>query len=490
MTKNLWRKVLLSGLALSFLWSGEVFSALNQITDCRVQIRESDTRLVFDATAPIHYHLFSLENPNRLVIDVDNASLVRLFPRSLFAGTSIKDMRTSSNKNNTLRMVFDLRGKVKSNSFTLNPSGKKGYRLVIDIAPSYPKMVAAPVNVQKTKSRPRYISHYQSSYQKGPNVAHTANTKPSKPKPVSQKTASTGATQTAKRPSDVIIVIDPGHGGKDPGATGARGTREKTVVLEIAKILQHDINAQPGFRAYLTRKSDYYLTLRQRLAIARRDKGDMFIAIHADAFHDHKARGASVYALSSRGVTSEAARWLASKENESELMGGVDLTDKSNLLKSVLINLSQTATIRASLNIGQRIIHALSHVGHLHHHEVEQAAFVVLKSPDIPSLLVETGFLSNREEERQLRSPAYRAQLAKAIMQGIRSYFINSPPRDTWLADQKFNTKKTNRRYTVSRGDTLSGIAIKFNTSTAKLMKVNHLRTPNIKIGAVLSIPS
>lgn len=234
-----------------------------------------------------------------------------------------------------------------------------------------------------------------------------------------------------------MIVIDPGHGGKDPGATGPRGIHEKDIVLKISKALQQDINRQPGFKAVLTRKSDYYLTLRQRLQIARRYHADMFIAIHADADPGRHAEGASVFALSLRGATSEAARWIAKNENASELVGGVDLGDKSTLLKSVLLNLSQTATIRASLRIGQRIIDTIDNVVHLHHNKVEQAAFVVLKSPDIPSLLIETGFITNPREERKLINHKYQQKLAIAIMQGIRHYFIHWTPRNTWLAQHK-----------------------------------------------------
>ena len=228
------------------------------------------------------------------------------------------------------------------------------------------------------------------------------------------------------RSRDVIIVIDPGHGGHDPGhgghdpgATGPGGIYEKDIVLKISNDLKKDINQQSGFKAYLTRNGDYYLTLRQRLALARQYKADMFIAIHADSYKGHEAHGASVFALSSRGATSEAARWLAKKENKSEFMGGVNLTDKNNLLKSVLINLSQTATIHASLLIGEQIIHALNSTSSLHHRCVEQAAFVVLKSPDIASLLVETGFISNSYEEHRLLNRIYQQRIASSLMQGI-----------------------------------------------------------------------
>lgn len=259
------------------------------------------------------------------------------------------------------------------------------------------------------------------------------------------------ATTKAKQPivtlpkptklQNIIIVIDPGHGGKDPGATGIRGTHEKNVVLAIGKDLQQMLNKQYGFHADLTRKSDYFLTLRQRLSIARKDHGDMFIAIHADAYKDKDAQGASIFALSLRGATSEAARWLAQKENESEL--GQVLSDKDTTLQSVLINLTQTASVATSLKIGNDIVLQLSKVTKLHRGFVEQAAFVVLKEPDIPSLLVETGFISNSQEELRLRNPQYQHKIATALMQGIVTYYQQYPPSGTYLYAHKNSRTST-----------------------------------------------
>jgi N-acetylmuramoyl-L-alanine amidase len=241
----------------------------------------------------------------------------------------------------------------------------------------------------------------------------------------------------ANRSKEIIVVIDPGHGGKDPGAIGDHDLKEKDVVLAIAKKLQGVINKQPGFKAVMTRDGDYYLTLRERLNIARQNKADMFIAIHADAVDDPFAHGVSVYALSLRGATSEAARWAAARENQSALMGGVELADKGDVLRSVLINLSQSATIQASLTIGQNLLANIKPFANLHYQHMEQAAFVVLKSPDIPSLLVETGFLSNAVEEKKLNYAHYQLNLAQAMMRGIKKYFISRPPRGTSLASQE-----------------------------------------------------
>ena len=236
---------------------------------------------------------------------------------------------------------------------------------------------------------------------------------------------------------DVIVVIDPGHGGKDPGATGPGGIHEKDVVLKIAKYLQKAINQQPHMKAILTRNSDYFISLRQRLAIARKHKGDIFIAIHADAFRDSHSHGASVFALSLRGASSEQARWLAEKENYSEL-GGVNLDDKGDMLRSVLLDLSQTATIGSSLLLGQDILKNLGQLSRLHHRNVEQAAFVVLKSPDIPSVLIETGFLSNPKDEKNLNSATYQKKLAKAICYGVSKYFGQRPPVGTYFAAKAY----------------------------------------------------
>ena len=265
---------------------------------------------------------------------------------------------------------------------------------------------------------------------------------------------------------------------------GPRGNHEKKVVLAIAKQLQTQINRHKGFKAVLTRGDDRYLTLRYRLALAREYHGDMFVAIHADAYINATAHGASVFALSQRGATSEAARWLAERENQSELMGGVDLADKDRMLRSVLIDLSQTATISASLKMGSGIITHLRTIVPMHANHVEQAAFVVLKSPDIPSLLIETGFISNPTEEQQLIMRSHQIKLAKAIANGIVSYFETHPPRGSWLANQK-----RAQQYVVSAGDTLSTIANRYGVSVQAIMNLNQLSNQLLSVGQLLLIP-
>lgn len=226
----------------------------------------------------------------------------------------------------------------------------------------------------------------------------------------------------------IRVVIDPGHGGKDPGAIGVYGLQEKNIVLHLAQMLQQRLNKTSGFHAVLTRNGDYYLGLRERLNVARLNHPDLFIAIHADAYWNPASQGVSLFALSPRGATSEAARWLAERENESELMGGVTLADKSNLLRSVLIDLSQTATIDASIQLGQILLQKLAPISSLHYRRVEQAAFMVLRSPDIPSLLLETGFLSNHQEALRLHKRHYQEQLMNGVATGIEEYFLRHPP--------------------------------------------------------------
>lgn len=336
-------------------------------------------RLVLESPNLFSYHAFTLHNPERLVIDLKNTNFSRYIKQSKNKSI-IKDIRLGKYNLHTKRLVLDINSsKFSYKTFTIPKSEHMQHRLVIDIK-----------NLAKKTLNPKiYLSASKSS------IKH--------------------------KDRNIVVVIDPGHGGKDPGAIGYRGTKEKNVVLAIAKDLQRDLNAQKGFHAELTRSGDYFIPLRGRLRILRHDHGDMFIAIHADAYLNHTAHGASVFALSQHGATTEAARWLARKENESEL--GHVLTDKSHVLKSVLIDLAQTASITSSLAVGDDIIHKLARVTDLHHGFVEQAAFVVLKEPEVPSLLVETGFLSNPKEELKLRNSHYQHRIAYALMQGIIGYY-------------------------------------------------------------------
>lgn len=372
------------------------------------------SQITFNLSSATHYRMFALHNPNRFIIDLKNVRVVRPLRLKFPSSSPIKNFRYALHSEGIFRIVLGLNAKQLPVTQVITDHVNHTVKLDVIF-----QNIKKPI---KTVEKQEKI--------------HTSVAIPPAFSATEEKSIITEADieNAPHDHRDVIVVIDPGHGGKDPGATGINGTHEKNIVLSISKILQKWINQQRGFHAVLTRTGDYYLTLRQRLAIARKDKADMFIAIHADMFRNNRAQGVSVFALSQRGATSEAARWLATRENASELMGGVDLHDKSHLLKSVLINLSQSATIRSSLEIGADIIHTVSPIARLHHNRVEQAAFVVLKSPDIPSLLVETGFLSNPREEKRLSSISYQTELARALMRGIRTYFDAYPPRDTWLS--------------------------------------------------------
>jgi len=282
---------------------------------------------------------------------------------------------------------------------------------------------------------------------------------------------------------DVVIAIDAGHGGEDPGAKGRGGTYEKTVVLGIARKLAAMVKKETGMRPVLIRNGDYYLGLRKRMKKAREKRADVFISIHADAFRDPRVNGASVYTLSQRGASSEAARWLAEQENSADLVGGVKLEDKDDLLASVLLDLSQTATLQASHQLAKNVFGRLKKIGKTHKRRVQQAGFVVLKSPDIPSVLVETAYISNPSEERKLRSSKHQEKIAKAIMSGIRDYFRLHAPPGTMLA------KMSPREYTISRGDTLGQIAQRYQISLRSLRSANGLSGDRIRVGQVLRIP-
>jgi N-acetylmuramoyl-L-alanine amidase len=393
------------------------------------------TRVVFDVAAPLEHSLFMLKNPDRVVVDLRNARLKSDLPRPRKDEKLLARLRAGVRSNGDFRVVFDLRAGVRPRSFLLKPNAQHGHRLVIDLQ------------------------------------AHST----AKPSTVLATTAPSIDT-----PRDVIVALDPGHGGEDPGAMGPARTREKKVVLKVAQRLQSLINREPGMRAVLTRKGDYYVALRKRMEIARAHGADLFVSIHADAFHDKRVSGSSVYILSRRGASSEAARWLAEQENAADLVGGVSLDDKDEVLATVLLDLSQTATISASTDVATQVLSGLKRVGRTHKRHVERAGFMVLKSPDIPSILVETAFLSNPDEERKLNSSSYRRKLAAAVLSGIKSYFLDSPPPGTVFAS---------RRHVIARGDTLSALASRYGVSLSRLRKTNELRDDLLRVGQVINIP-
>lgn len=415
-----------------------VVAHATSVDDVRMWAGPESTRLVFEISGPVEHSIFTLRSPNRVVIDLKNAHLQHA-PRGLdFSKSVVKKIRSAKRNGHDLRMVLDLKTKVRPQSFLLKPTKQYGHRLVIDLGDTRVKAV--------------------------PKVARSS------------------ARINKGAPRDVIIAIDAGHGGDDPGASGHRGTREKHVVLAIARQLERLIKKEPGMRPVMIRNGDYYLGLRKRINRARAMQADLFISIHADAFRNGRASGSSVYVLSPNGASSEAAQWLAKSENNSDLIGGVSLDDKDDLLRSVLLDLSQNATIAASLDVGGDVLKELGRVGKLHKRRVEQAGFVVLKSPDIPSILVETGYISNKREERKLRDKHYQRKLAKAMLKGVKRFFAKNAPPGTRLA-------MVEQKHVIRRGETLSGIAQRYRVPQVALRNVNRLHSSRLKVGQVLRIP-
>ncbi|MDC0661688.1 N-acetylmuramoyl-L-alanine amidase [Marinobacter sp. SS21] len=424
-------------------------SAATEVKGARIWPAPDHTRLVLDVGAPVTHNIFALANPDRLVIDIRDATLSANLSQLELAGSPIRRIRTAPRNGTDLRVVLDLESEIKPRSFQLEPNQQYGHRLVLDlVGEAGAEQVATP-----------------------------------------QPTLSDDAS--GKR--DIIVVIDAGHGGEDPGAIGPRGSREKDVVLRLAKTLAELIESKPGYAARLTRSGDYYIPLRERTLLARRHNADLFVSVHADAFRTPQPRGASVFALSQRGATSETARWLARTENRSDLIGGsggVSLDGKDDTLAGVLLDLSMTASINASIGVGDYILRQLDQVTRLHKPGVEQAAFVVLKSPDIPSILVEAGFISNPDEELNLGSSNYRRKLAQAVFSGIEDYFDHTPPPGTLVAWQKRQGTQGVSHYQIRRGDTLSAVARDNQTTVSELMRFNGLSNDRVVVGQTIRIPA
>jgi N-acetylmuramoyl-L-alanine amidase len=425
--------------------------AFADVEGIRLWHAPESSRLVFDLDSAAEHRIFSLRSPDRLVIDIDNSKMLTAIKDLPTSTGPVKIIRWGTRDKTSLRVVLDLREPVEAKSFPLVPNNQYKHRLVIDL---YPK---------NQLLKPAVVS-----------------------KPVIDAIKAT----TGMR--DIIVAIDAGHGGEDPGAIGHGGVYEKKVVLSNAKKLEQYLINEKGFQAALIRTGDYYVGLRDRTKRAREANADLFISIHADAFSSPRAKGSSVFALSKRGATSEAARWLADKENSSDLIGGVgalSLDDKDDVLAGVLLDLSMTASLGMSLGVGRTILNSMGGVSKLHKRRVEQAGFAVLKSPDIPSLLIETGFLSNPGEARKLKTSAYQKQMARAIFSGIKEYFQQSPPPGTYLASIK-NKDNNLKRYVIAPGDTLSMIALKHDTSMSSLKKLNGLKSSSLRVGQVIKVPA
>lgn len=362
------------------------------IKDVRLWAGPDGTRLVFDLSAPVEHTVLTLDNPNRVVVDIPAATIES--DRVLPEGQGfVKQLRAAAQPNGDLRVVVDLTGPAQPKTFTVGPQQSYGHRLVLDLSPSKGTVAAAP-------SQPSVV--------KAAADAHGR---------------------------DIIVAIDAGHGGVDPGSVGKRGTYEKHVTLAIARRLKERIDREPGMRAILTRDNDMFVEHRERIARARRQQADMFVSVHADSYTNRAVAGSSVYVLSARGASDESARWLADRENSADLIGGVKLDDKDSVLASVLLDLSQGASMSASVDAAELVMQELYKIGNITNRGVKHAGFLVLKSPDIPSMLVETAFISNPTEESRLLDPKHQQKLAEAIHQGVRAYFYANPPPGTLVAD-------------------------------------------------------
>lgn len=432
---------LLSWLLMLIL-CGSALARAVEVRDVRLWRAPDHTRVVLDLSAPVAHSLLELKNPQRLVVDLQDAALLGELLDLPLENTPIRRVRSGVREGDDLRLVFDLSAEIKPRTFALQPNERTGHRLVIDL-----------YDLDGAEDQRETIKSIE---------------------------------QLSDR-RDVIVAIDAGHGGEDPGALGPRKLREKQVVLAIARKLRTRLEQTPGFRPVMIRDGDYYVSLRGRRDLARKYQADLFVSIHADAFRQASANGASVYALSTRGATSTAAKYLADRENAADLVGGVRLSDKDDVLAGVLTDLSMTATLDTSLSLGAVVLKEVDKIAKLHKRQVEQAGFAVLKSPDIPSILVETGFISNPGEARKLADASYQSKMAAAIQRGIEAWFSSHPPPGTLLAWQR---AQRGQEYVIARGDTLSAIALRFNTTVKAIKDSNGLRDSVIRPGQKLIIPN
>ncbi len=413
-----------------------------EIRGARLWIAPDQTQLVIDADAAIEHKIFPVSAPDRLIIDIPEGRVTGKLPLAEPEDRLVKGVRSGVLANGQLRIVIDLKQGVRAKSFVLEPNERYGHRLVVDMASKV-------------------------------GVLPAAGSSPATAKPA------------ANGPRDLIVAIDAGHGGEDPGAIGVNGTPEKDITLAIARKLANLINRETGMRAHLVRDGDYYLGLYKRIELGRQYDADLFVSIHADANQqDQDASGSSVFVLSKDGATSTQAKWLAEKENNADRIGGVNAVDKAPELSKLLWEMSKSGTLEFSNLAAQAVLANLSQVGVVHHGKVQKAGFAVLKAPDIPSMLVETAFITNPEEEKRLNSPDYQAKLAGAMMEGIKEYFANHPPPGT-----RWASKGGGRQHVIGKGDTLGRIAKQYAVSVSSLRSLNRLEDGSLQVGQVLIIP-
>ncbi len=428
-------------LPLLLLLFGVAAKAGTTVENIRVWAEGGKTRVVLDLSAPVTHSIFTLRSPDRLVIDLEDGRLADSL-RSMPGGVgAVKSIRSGARADGKLRVVLDLNENVRTRSFAAGPNPQFGDRLVIDLERSG--------NLQTVRR----------------------------------------ASEAYKPGRDIVIAVDAGHGGHDPGAIGRGKTREKDVALALSRELALRINAESGMKAVLVRNGDYYVDHRKRMDIAHQAGADLFVSVHADAVTDRRASGATVYALSLKGASDEEARLLAERENKSVQIGGVSLNDKDKVLASVLLDLSQNAALGASLDVGSKVIAELSRVVNVRRRSVQQAGFLVLKSPEMPSILIETAYISNPTEELLLKDKRYQAKLADAILGGVRNYFYTNPPPDTQIAMEMRRRPAGQVQHKIARGDTISELADRYNVSAGAIRSANKLSNDNIRVGQVLAIP-
>ena len=430
-----------------------------EISGARLWIAPDQTQLVIDANAPLEHKIFPVTAPDRLIIDIPDARVTGKLPLAEPADLLVKGVRSGVLDNGQLRIVIDLKQAVRAKSFVLEPNERYGHRLVVDMAPKADKPRAGKATATKTV---------------------------------------TGGRQGLR---DLIVAIDPGHGGEDPGAIGAGGTLEKHVTLAIGRKLANLVNREAGMRALLIRDGDYYLSLNKRIELSLQQDADLFVSIHADAFVDQGASGSSVFTLASDGATSRQADWLAERENSADRIGGIDLSDRTQSLSKTLWEMAQQGTLEHSNLAATAVLNNLRKVGAVHHTQVQKAGFAVLKVPTIPSLLVETAFISNPDEEKHLTSAEFQARMAGALLSGIKAYFATYPPPDTrWAKKGGVQGPKkgpsgadtaatTGRQHVISKGDTLERIAQQYAISLSALRSANAVEEDKLRVGEVLVIP-
>jgi N-acetylmuramoyl-L-alanine amidase len=426
-------------ISLVFLLSTAA-NAGSTVENIRIKSENDKTRVVLDLSHSANHNIFTLRGPNRLVIDLKDSRLAKSLRKLPKGSGSVRSIRSAVRPNGKLRVVLDLTGDVRSRSFRAGPNSQYGDRLVIDLTRAD--------NLQPVKR----------------------------------------ATEEYRSGRDIVIAVDAGHGGYDPGAIGRR-SKEKDLNLAISKELARRIDAEPGMQALLIRSSDVFVELRDRIAKARKNNADLFISIHADAFHDSRVNGASVFALNLKGANDEAARQLERRETAPVNVGGVSLHDYDEVVASVLLDISQKESLSVSLDVGAKVSREMSKVAKMHSKEVKQKSLLVLKAPDMPSILVETGFISNASEEKKLINKKHQARLASAVLAGIKSYFYTNPPPDTRIAIETRRTSSSQVSYVINSGDTISQIAERYNVTPAEIRRANKLLTNKIRVGQTLSIP-